>query len=957
MRTQHGLLPRKSFLFPIALVATLFFGFSLPAELLPNSRERGVDLTFEDRLAFYLDQKSRGFLHELAVQEKLLLQMIRNITRELKDRGEAAVLQDQVGYRLIYGEADSLVTEYEKELSALLEILKEIQHLRLVVNQTNDVYTWEKLATLRVRLLQALEDRTLFKKGKYTEKRVRALIHDYNAEVDSVLALYDRLAKLKRAAARRGDRDLQHAVAVQMDSIQVLLGGYEATGLDTLTDAYMKELTLLVKSLNELNKLQAKAVKLDTEVGIEIEELRRSILASLDKRLLALAGYDVTPPSGPTVSEIVQEWKEQRYLDHRVHFTRYRIMKKSLLGSATPEQRTRMLERDLIDAFMNYVEKNYDLAEEQFNLILEDYGERFASVPAVLFYRAESYFARNLFDEAEADYQRIVTRFPDSEYLGDSLFRLLVIYEKFGNLDQFYAYFKHLKGMRDSIERSCYEKSNYLAGYVYLKDGKYLEAEEALSQVSKDSRYHMTARYLLGLVQVNRGNYGAARRIFEELASPEVYPWTDPKTVFLSNSARLKLGFIHYEVGEYETALKYFDQVSPGFKEYDKALLGGAWAHLKLKQYDQTVAYVNRLFEGYLASNYTYEALVLSAHSKKLLNREESALRDLRYVANARRILELADRYHYERRQVLDQLEMLDQLEEEILERRDENLYAITSQIRADLEQTLRQFTERGSTGLLVLEEYERERQAILDQIADLDKVVEEALANGNEDLAKKAGKQRARLYKTLEVYQADLNVRSVNYFIDYPLAIKEGTIKYRKGIVSDLQAAAGSEYQNLLATLQEVQSLKNQLQDQALDPEVRVEVELLEQQLQGLKQRFSRFQTWLAGHKVKEIKTDFDQWADFSGFGLSDITFATMHEKEKQVLELAQNRETITKILEQRKSVLEQRLRAFEQEVRRIEEELKLEKVEMEKKNREEYFEKSYFDTSDREVEGEGGF
>lgn len=958
MNKQLSAYVREYFKFHFALVAAFAFPSFFPAsglyaqeELPPKDPQ--VKITFEDRLTFYLDQKSKTFLSDLAVKEKLLLQMIQNITEELRKRGRSSVLDDEIGYQQLYGEADKLIEEYGEELNLLVGVLREIAHLEKVVDQSGDLYSWDRLANLRGRVLTILENRDLYKKGKYTEARVKGLFHEYHSEVDSVLSLYKRLVKLERKAEERGDWQIQQAIAAQLDSINIVLGNFNASETDTLSEYYLDEVELLVAVLDELKDLQKRAIHLDTELSIEIEELRRSILQNLDAQLLSLMGYHSTlPDDGPTVSEFFKEWKAKQYADHKIHFTQYQIMKRSLLESSTPEERSRMLEKDLLRAFLNYVEKNYELAEKQFDLILADYGQYFESLESVLFYRAESFFVRDLYDQAANNYERIVAEFPDSEYLGDSLFRLMLIHEKFGNRAEFYKYFGLLKSLTHNLDRSYYDKCNYLAGHVYFKDSKFSDAQEVLSNVSKGSKYYLMARYLLGLVFVNQENYASAAEILQDLASRENYPWTDPRTTFIRNKALLKLGFLNYELRKYEKASKYFGLVSPGFEEYDKALLGSAWTNLKLGKYEQTIENVNRFFKDYLASNYTYEALVLSAHSKKLLKRDDSALQDLRYVANARRVLELSDKYNAERKELLDQLATLDKLEEEILERRDEHLYTITSQIRDHLQNMLVQFKSRGSTGVVVLEKYEDERRSIIDQIDELDHLISQAFSKGNKDLVNNANRQRMRLLRALEVYQADKAVRNVHYFMDYPLATKEGSLKYRKGILSDLFKDAQLESQNIQNKLQEIQFLKSKLEDDTTDLSAKMDLQILEDELERLQNQSTQFHSWLAENQIEELNTDFDQWADFSGFGMSDITFSGMIEREETVLELAQNRDAITRILQERKSTLEKKLSDFEKEVERIEEELRQEQIELEKESKEEYFKELYFDTNEREVE-----
>ena len=80
-----------------------------------------------------------------------------------------------------------------------------------------------------------------------------------------------------------------------------------------------------------------------------------------------------------------------------------------------------MLERDFEDALVNYSDGDYELAAIQLSTILDNYSKYSNNLDSVHFYRAESYFARLLYKQAEKDYVAVVRNFPDTDHLGDSL--------------------------------------------------------------------------------------------------------------------------------------------------------------------------------------------------------------------------------------------------------------------------------------------------------------------------------------------------------------------------------------------------------------------------------------------------------------------------------------------------------------------------------------------------------
>lgn len=918
--------------------------------------ENKIQINFEDKLALHVDQISKNFLSDMANKEKVLLQMIQSISIETKKRGKRIVLNNEDGYEEIFGESDKLIAEYSRELENIIQIIGEIKQLEKVVEQTSDLNSWETLSTLKYQMIGLLENRELYKRGIHTQSRVSDMFKDYYGEIDSVVSMYKRLTKLERQVKARGDLKMLEEIESQKEKIRFLLGQIQSPISDSLVNQYIEEVTKVINVLEEIDDLEVKAISENSEYSLEIEAVRRSILQQVDKQLLKLFGYDsYLAKEGPTVSEIFKEWKANQIAIFNVRFSQYKIMKKSLLESGDTEARARMLERDLKDAFSDYVDENYDLAELQFNIILEDYGDYYETLELVLFYCAESYYARGLYGDAVDYYEKLLNQYSNSSYFGDSLARLLLIHKKLDNRKEFYKYFEIVKSSANNLDGSCYNRCNLLAGYVYFKDSNFDLAQEALSNVSKDSKFFLRARYLLGIVYANLNNYNDAIEIFEDLASLENYLWTEPQATFIRNYSLLKLGYVHYELGEYEEALNYFNSVSPGFSEYDKSLLGAAWTNFKKGNYEQTVEKVNLLFKDYFASSSTYEALVLSAHCKRILNQRDSALRDLRYVANARSVLELTNQHNVERKFILAQLEEIDRIEEEALERRDKVLYKVTSQIRDRIYNMLTQFQHRSTTGSLILENFQDERKAIFKQIEELDEIIALADAEGEKDIVNDAYYQRERLVKTLDTYQADQNIHNIRYFLVYPLAAKEGVLNYRKSILSDLSREIDNERESIQQNLANVKALHgiNDLSGYNLD--ARLDLELLEEDLSNLNNRTSRFRVWLANNEIQEINTGFDRWADFSGFGMSNITFQSLEDRDKRISELAFNINSINTLFRERKKALEEKVAKFDEEVKRMEEELMKEQMEIEKLEKDKYFKELYFDKSELETEGQG--
>ncbi|MDW7679987.1 MAG: tetratricopeptide repeat protein, partial [bacterium] len=279
------------------------------------------------------------------------------------------------------------------------------------------------------------------------------------------------------------------------------------------------------------------------------------------------------------------------------------------------------------------------------------------------------------------------------------------------------------------------------------------------------------------LVFVNSNQFDVAKSTFEGIVARKNHPWTDLNASIIRNESLLKLGYLHYQRGEYDRALGYFSQISRGFENYDEGLLGQAWANLKKGKYDVAVNKVDVLSNNYLMSNYTYEALVLSAHCKRAQNQTQQALNDLRYVANSKMVLNKVHEYNQERRRVLKQLDELEALEEQVLEHQNRELYPKIVKTRELINTGLASFRFRGAVSSRIMEEYNSERKLLIRQVEEFDRIIQFAENEGDTKLLNDAVKQRDRMITVLKQYQLNKPLTKISYFMDYPVATREGGV------------------------------------------------------------------------------------------------------------------------------------------------------------------------------------
>ena len=917
------------------------------------------NIPYENRLRFYLDLKTKNFLIEMSDKELILLQTIENVAAEVKQRGIDGVAKDEAGFNLVYQKTQTLTENYTAELEAILAMIDEISALSKTLEKERQYGLLEKFQDLKSRLVAALENRNLYKKAPATQSHVTGLIKEYHVEVDSLLRIYNRLEKFRRLAQAKGDTAVLPLVEKQKTAIMLMVADLktDSTRTPDLAEAFLKETQQIAVLLTELDKLEKTATN-SLETTIEVETVRRNLVAKIDTRLLQLFGfYDYANTRKPVLDEVFNTWRGERLTDYEARSTEYAVIKKQLLTTGNAKERARMLERDLTNALLNYAAERYRVAEMQFDAIVGDYDRYYSNWDAIKFYRAESFYARAIYPSAYENYEELLRDYPNSKFLGLTLLRLLTIAYTLKWEQPFFHYYQRIDSSANQLDSRIVERSHYLAGYYNLNLEKYPDAEAALSLIPPPSRYHFAAQYLRGIAQTNLGNLSSALQHFQYIAEagsgikePIVgLALADPTNTLIHNNALMRLGFIYYQRGEHENAIQHFQRVSRGAENYDQTLIGLSWSYLKKGDLDKTIATTGTVLGNYLSSNYQYEAMVLSAHCQRLLDQPENALEEFRYVANAHGVLDLAREYNDERAQVLAQLGEIDRMEKTALEHQDKQLYNIISEVRQTLFGMMNSFGYRSGTGAMLIDNFSEERQNIYRQIQQLDRLVKESQAMGLIDVARDAIARRNRLVRVLETYQADRSIENVNYFVDYPLATKESGAAYRRQIVLNLFKEMEAEQERLKDNLAAAQRLISAHGKAVVS--VAVDLKTVQDDFKNLKYRMDRFQTWLSTYKIDEVATDADHWADLSGFGMSDIAFQQLNTREQRIDLYSQNLSSIGHILRDRKNTLEDMLRLFDKEMRKIEEDLLNEQVRLDKLEHETYFRNSYFDTSASEV------
>ncbi|MBN2090400.1 tetratricopeptide repeat protein, partial [candidate division KSB1 bacterium] len=836
----------------------------------------------------------------------------------------------------------------------ILSLLHDLEQLEKYMAHSENKKLLSEINKLKDDLKESLGSRKNIKKSQKPSSEIKQLIRNYSVDMDSILNTYELLVKFEKEAQARNDQEVLGEIQKQKEKIIKIIGNYSPQG-DSLVQKQLvqddvDESEKIFDILKEVEQLSARMGNDSIPAG-DTDVVKQEMLGEIDSRLLQLSGKKSTEIPQISITELLKEWRAKKTADFQIRLTKYRVLYNGLLKTAAAEEKNRMFEDALGDAMMNYSSRNFDLAEMQFRDILRNYGTTFSQADGIYFYLGETYYARSFYDAAFEKFEELVNNFPQSKFQGQALWKLMLISYTYNLKDKFFVFFDKVKDLSNALSAEEQGNAYYLAGYLYATNGDFKKSRTYLEMIQENTPYYLPGQYLLGIVYINLENFTKAKKILEAVGNAQNYPWSDVNLANLRNEAIIRLGFLHYHLGEYQKAVDVLGRVSQGYEGYDKSLMAQAWAELKTGKYEDTISKVNQLLSKHLTSNFTYEALVVSAHCKRILNRPEEAKADLDYISSAQTAMELSNQYYEERKRIMEQAKELERLESSVLERQDQALYEDVSKIRGAVQEALIGFNYQGFASKQLLEDFTDERKKIVRQIEYFDSMIQQAKTEGQEDMLLVAEKQKARLISLLENYDKASAGMNVNAFITHPLATKEGGIRYRRGMIKNMVQDMLAEKKQVERDIQNLSKLIESQQNKT-GVSAEIDLELLQEDLASLKNQLNRLQIWLANNAVDESSTNFEKWADFSGFGMSDINFSSLLERERKIATYSENIEAIERLLAKKRKSLESKVTDYDQRMLKLIENMNEDKARVEKQERKKYFDTIYFDTKQKEVE-----
>ena len=234
--------------------------------------------------------------------------------------------------------------------------------------------------------------------------------------------------------------------------------------------------------------------------------------------------------------------------------------------------------RRVVDAEMLFKLKNYNEAAT----ILLDVVEKYPGAQGyddALVLLGESLFQEKDYNSARYYFEVETKKNTGSQLEQRALERLIEIGLHTDDLDRVDDYLKRL----ENIPAAQLEPSvPYVRGKFAYFRGRPDEALGIFASIPPTSPYYLQSRYFAATVQVQKGDFAAAQAGFDVVTRIPARTETEKE---IQELARLAIGRLHYELGEFERARDVYNRIPRESPHFEEAMSELSWTAIKAKDY------------------------------------------------------------------------------------------------------------------------------------------------------------------------------------------------------------------------------------------------------------------------------------------------------------------------------------------------------------------------------------
>jgi tetratricopeptide (TPR) repeat protein len=283
----------------------------------------------------------------------------------------------------------------------------------------------------------------------------------------------------------------------------------------------------------------------------------------------------------------------------------------------TVRQNSMVLPQDYKRAMDLYKVGNYQIAVRVLEN-LRDLNLPDGRLDFVYFALGECYRQLKLRDLAVESYRHVTGKFPASDKVAPSYFRLLQ-----------YAYIERDTLLGDTIctyfqQRYRMSPLFYPVLYITAKlrygQERFDEAVHILSQISPKSSEYLQAQFLTALCYVQKKDWEKSLLILDfvrkSASSPDI-----------ANEAEILMADIYFNKGQYQTALQYYNGVPRTAKRYFYSLVKTSRVYLEMGRYDKARDIAKAFIQKNKTNDYFFEMVSILEQAYTKLKDKSNAER------------------------------------------------------------------------------------------------------------------------------------------------------------------------------------------------------------------------------------------------------------------------------------------------------------------------------------------
>jgi tetratricopeptide (TPR) repeat protein len=434
---------------------------------------------------------------------------------------------------------------------------------------------------------------------------------------------------------------------------------------------FAEELLLKESHLRELYDCTGEEIKARRSEGLDGK--------LLDHPLWEIKAAAFNPENDSALAEAsigkrYRLWVDYENSEYQRRLGRVQQAREQLIKTGAEAQNQRMFQCELRRALYFYGKKEWDLARLLFDRLLEDY--RYQQVDDILYYQAQTCLQMRLLDPALDALQQLIAACPNSSYRARSYDLATAILEAFGGGYQTRKLYSKYLEEGFPGDPAVMGGVHVRAARAEIVLGHYEPAVEILARVSDKSPYYLASQYLLADCYTALENWPEAVRVLTAMVEVKQRNMPFQRWRMLKDEARLKLAFIYYQWGDYQTAANLFDQMKANSPFYDRVLMGKSWIAFQLEDYDAAISKTEDMLQAYPLSTEIYEANSLAGYCCEQLGKDDEATAHFLQVLDAGAGRSDLSSFLEERRRLSEAMADLQAQEEKVFASGDEKLFS-----------------------------------------------------------------------------------------------------------------------------------------------------------------------------------------------------------------------------------------------------------------------------------------